>query len=116
MELIGKAGFTAGEALQMIQGISNLATGALEDFDKVASLVVTAIRAFGLEVVQTGQITDVFANAITKSKLSADGLATAFGYVGAAGSQAGLIVEEVSGSLMVLADNGIRASTMGYWI
>ncbi|NCU31953.1 MAG: phage tail tape measure protein, partial [Candidatus Moranbacteria bacterium] len=64
-------------------------------------------------VVQTGQITDIFANAITKSKLSTDMLITAFGYVGAAGSQAGLTLEEVSGTLMVLADNGIRASTMG---
>jgi TP901 family phage tail tape measure protein len=113
MQTIGKAGFTAGEALQIIQGVSNLATGALEDFNSVANLVITAVRAFGLEVVQTGQITDTFANAITKSKLSVDGLKTAFGYVGAAGSQAGLSIEEVSGTLMVLADNGIRASTMG---
>jgi hypothetical protein len=113
MQTIGKAGFTAGEALKMIQGVSNLATGALEEFNTVAGLVVTAIRAFGLEVVQTAEITDIFANAITKSKLSTDMLITAFGYVGAAGSQAGLSLNEVSGTLMVLADNGIRASTMG---
>ena len=55
MQTIGKAGFTAGEALKMIQGVSNLATGALEDFNTVAGLVITAIRAFGLEVVQIGR-------------------------------------------------------------
>lgn len=113
MQTIGKAGFTVGEALKMIQGVSNLATGALEDFNTVAGLVVTAIRAFGLEVVETNRITDIFANAITGSKLSVDSLITAFGYVGAAGAQAGLSLNEVSGTLMVLADNGIRASTMG---
>ncbi|MBC8551007.1 MAG: phage tail tape measure protein, partial [Candidatus Brocadiales bacterium] len=113
MQTIGKAGFTAGKALKMIQGVSNLATGALEDFNKIAGLVVTTIKAFGLEVVQTNEITDVFANAITKSKLSADSLVTAFGYVGAAGEQTGLTLNEVAGTLMVLADNGIRASTMG---
>jgi TP901 family phage tail tape measure protein len=113
MQTIGKAGFSAGEALKMIQDVSNLATGALEDFNKVSSLIVTAIRSFGLEVVQTTEITDVFANAVTGSKLSTESLVTAFGYVGAAGAQAGLTLNEVSGTLMVLADNGIRASTMG---
>ncbi len=113
MQLLGQAGFSAVEAMQSIQAVADLATGTLEDFRDVVDLMTTAVRAFHLETVESSRAADIFANAINNSKLVIDKLATAFNYVGAAGYQAGLTLNEVAGTLMVLANNGIRASTMG---
>lgn len=113
MRLIGQAGFSAAESVQAVEGVATLATGTMEDFGNVVDLVTTTIRAFNLETVETNRVADVFATAINESKLSIDKLRKAFNYVGAAGRQAGLTLEETSGALMVLANNGIRASTMG---
>src|SRR6056297_1211779 len=97
MRLIGQAGFSAAESVQAVEGIATLATGTMEDFGKVVDLTTTTIRAFNLETVETNRVADVFATAINESKLSIDKLRKAFNYVGAAGRQAGLTLEETSG-------------------
>ena len=113
VQTLGQAGFSLQESMQSIQAISDLATGTMENFKSVVDLATSAIRAFQLDAVEATRVADVFANAINNSKLKIDKLATAFNYVGAAGHQAGLNLHELTGTLMTLADNGLRASTMG---
>ncbi len=113
MRNLGQAGMSLQESMSAIEGVARLATGTMSDFETVADLTTTTINAFDLAATESARIADVFANAINESKLSVDKLSTAFNYVGAAGKQAGLNLNEVSGTLMTLADNGIRASTMG---
>jgi len=79
----------------------------------VTDLLTTTVRAFSLNAVESSRVADVMANAINKSKLTIDKLRIAFNFVGAAAAQTGLSLEETSASLMVLANNGLRASTMG---
>jgi len=113
MRVLGQAGLDMQESIATVEAVARLATGTMTDFARVSDLMTTSIRAFKVEAVESGRIADIFANAINNSKLAVDKLITAFNYVGAAGYQAGLSINEVSGSLMVLADHGIRASTMG---
>jgi TP901 family phage tail tape measure protein len=113
MRILGQAGLDMGEAMVFIKGTADLATGTMEDFNQVADLMTSSMNAFHLEAVEGSRIADIYANAINKSKLNIDKLRTAFNYVGAAGYQAGLELNDLAGTLMVLADNGIRASTMG---
>ena len=113
MRVLGQAGLDMQESIATIEAVARLATGTMTDFTRVSDLMTTAIRSFKVEAVLSGRIADIFANAINESKLAVDKLITAFNYVGAAGYQAGLSINEVAGSLMVLADHGIRASTMG---
>lgn len=113
MVLLGQAGFSATESIQAIKGVTILATATLEDMVLVTDLVTTTIRAYNLTTVETERVTDVMANAINRSKLTVDKLRTAFNYVGAAASQVGLTLEETTAAMMVLADNGMRASTIG---
>jgi TP901 family phage tail tape measure protein len=81
--------------------------------ETTADLLTTSIRAFGMEASQAGQISDVMANAVNKSKLTVDKLRTAFNYVGPAAHASGTSIEEVAGAMMVLANSGLRASTIG---
>jgi TP901 family phage tail tape measure protein len=79
----------------------------------VTDLLTTAIRAFNLESFQAGQVSDIMANAINKSKLTVDKLRIAFNYVGPAAYAVGAELEEVAAAMMTLANSGLRASTIG---
>lgn len=113
MKTIGQAGFTAAESIEVMGGISNLATGTLSDMNTTVDLVTTALRVFNIEAYNTNTVVDVFANAVNRSKLTIDKLRTAFNYVGPVAENAGVTLEETSAAMMTLANAGLRASTIG---
>jgi len=113
MVLLGQAGFSASEAMNAMQAVANLATGTLSNMTTVTDLLTTTIRAFNLDTIESSRVADVMANAINRSKLTIDKLRIAFNFVGAAAAQSGLSIEELSASMMLLANNGLRASTIG---
>lgn len=113
MVLLGQAGLNAGESIKAIEAVSDLAAGTLSNFRDVADLVTTTLRAFNIDAGETRRIADVMANAVNKSKLTIDKLRTAFNYVGAGAAQAGLSLEQTTQAMMLLANNGMRASTIG---
>lgn len=111
--LLGQSGFSAEESIKAIGAVADLAAGTLSDMRTITDLLTTSIRAFNLEPIDTTRVADVMANAINKSKLTVDKLNTAFNFVGASASQAGLSIEQTAAAMMVLANNGQRASTIG---
>ena len=113
MKLLGQAGFTASEAISAIGPVANLATGTLSTLDSTVQLVSTAVRVFQLDAADTARVTDIFANAVNRSKLTIDKLNTAFNYIGPIANAAGMNLEEVAASMMLLANSGLRASTIG---
>jgi TP901 family phage tail tape measure protein len=113
MVLLGQAGFSASEAMDAIGATANLATGTLSSMALTTDLLTTTIRAFNLDTIESGRVADVMANAINKSKLTIDKLRISFSYIAATASMAGLSLEETAASMMVLANNGLRASTIG---
>jgi TP901 family phage tail tape measure protein len=113
MVLLGQSGFSAEEAIQAMDAVANLATGTLTDMKFTTDLLTTTIRAFNLNAFEATKVADVMANAINKSKLTVDKLRIAFNYVGPAAHATGTSLEEVSAAMMVLANSGLRASTIG---
>ena len=113
MTLLGQAGLSAGESITTMRDTATLATGTMSDMQLVTDLMSTSLRAFNLDASESGRIADVMANAMNKSKLDIDKLRTAFNYVASSAHQAGLSLEETAASMMVLADHGVRASTIG---
>ncbi|RPI56440.1 MAG: phage tail tape measure protein [Deltaproteobacteria bacterium] len=113
MRTLGQAGFTATEALGSIDSVAALAAGTLTNIDLVVDLITTAIRAFDLETSEATRVTDIFANAVNRSKLTIDKLRIAFNYIGPIAAEAGIEIEETTAMTMLLANAGIRASTMG---
>lgn len=113
MVLLGQAGLSAAEATNAIDAAAMLATGTLSNMQLTTDLLTTALRSFSLDAIESTRIADVMANAINKSKLTIDKLRISFSYVGAVASQANLSLEETAAATMVLANNGLRASTIG---
>lgn len=113
MILLGQAGFDSKEAMEGMEAVAVLATGTLSDMQNSTDLLTTAIRAFGLTTSDSMKVADIFASAVNKSKLTIDKLRTSFNYIGPAAHKAGLSLEETAASTMVLANSGLRASTIG---
>ena len=111
--MIAQAGFDAGQSMQMMQSISNLATGTLTDMKTTVDLVTSAMVVFNIEAHNSSRVSDVFANAVNKSKLTMDKIKTAFNYIGPVARDAGVSFEETAVAMMLLANSGQRASTIG---
>lgn len=113
MKKLGQAGFTASEITKMIGGIAELATGSLESLEVTVGIISTAIRVFGIDVSKTAGVIDIFANAVTRSRLTVAGLATTFNYIGPIAAATGLSLKDTSAAMMLLANSGLRFSTIG---
>lgn len=113
MVLLGQAGFSAEESINALPAVADLAAGTLSDMTLVTDLLTTTIRAWNMDTIESGRVADVMANAINKSKLTIDKLRIAFNFVGAAAAQSGISLEQTAATMMIMANNGLRASTIG---
>ena len=113
MKLLVQAGLTAEEAIAAIGPVADLATGTLSDFETTVDLVTTTLRVFDISAEESTHIVDVWGNAINRSKLTVDKVRTALNYVGPVAHALGINVEQLASSMMMLANQGLRASTIG---
>lgn len=113
MVTLGQAGFSATESINTIDAVAGLAAGTLSSLETTVDLVTTAIRAFGLSTSDSAHVADVFASAVNASKLTIDKIRIAFNYIGPIARKAGVSLEETATAASLLANAGIRASTIG---
>ena len=96
MRIIGQAGFSAAEAIQTMQAVSDLATGTLSSMASTVDLVTTAMQVFKIDASESASVADVFANAVNRSKLTIDKLRTSFNYVGPIARDVGVSFKETA--------------------
>jgi TP901 family phage tail tape measure protein len=113
LQIMAQAGLTAAESVSAIKAASNLATGTLEKMENTVDLLTSTMSSYNINALESGRVSDILAIAVNKSKLSIDKLRTSLNYVGVIAAQSGLSLEQTSASLMVLADRGMKASTIG---
>jgi TP901 family phage tail tape measure protein len=111
--LMGQAGFTATQTMQAMDAAAKLAMGTLEDMSLTVDLLTTTIVSFNMKSVESGRVADVMANAMNRSKLTLDKLRVSFNYVGNSAYEAGITLEETAAAMSVMANSGMRASTIG---
>jgi len=113
LTIMAQAGLTAGESVSTIKAATNLATGTLEKMSQTVDLLTSTMSSYNISAYESGRVSDILAIAVNNSKLSVDKLRTSLNYVGVIAAQSGLSLEQTSASLMVLADRGMKASTIG---
>ena len=111
--IIGQAGFSATETMSILNSVMQLAQGSMSTVSASADLLTTVIAAFNLNASDAAMVADNMAAAMNYSKLDIDKLRVAFNYVGPVAMDAGVSLQEMSAVLMVLANNGMKASTIG---
>jgi len=108
-----QAGLSASESMNAIRATAELAGGTLEKMKGSVDLMTTSLITFDKKAIESQGVADIWANAINISKLDLPMIQTALNYIGEASAQAGMKLEEVAASMMVMSDRGIRASTIG---
>lgn len=107
------AGWKTADMLDGIEGIMNLAAASGEDLASVSDIVTDGLTAFGMSAKQSGHFADVLASASANANTDVAGLGEAFKYVGPVAGAFGYSVEDVSIALGMMANAGIKGSSMG---
>lgn len=112
-KVIGQAGYDASQTVEVLGATMELAQGTMEKVSSSADLLTTVLMSFRKNASDAAAVADIMAAAINRSKLDIEKLRTVFNYVGPVAMDAGISLQEVTAALMVLANNGMKASTIG---
>lgn len=108
-----KLGFTADEITNVTGATLNLAQASGSDLAQSAEVAGSTLRAFGLQVTETGRVTDVMARSFSSSALDLSTFQDSMKFVAPVAKAAGVSIEQASALLGVLANNGIKGSQAG---
>jgi len=113
MEFLALAGFETNEIIGTMPGLLNLAAAGMLDLGKASDLVTDIMSQFGLEVEDANSVSDLFAKTQAKSNTSVEQLGAALLNAGGSAKNLGITIEETSGALGVLADQGLKGEAAG---
>ena len=111
---LGKGGMTVAQikAGALAETMTLAAAGGME-LGEAANTVVQAMGAFGLEASEANVATAALAGGANASSASLDDMVQALRQVGTVANSSGLSIQETTGMLALLADQGIRGSDAG---
>ena len=113
LEFLGRAGFTAEEAIGALEGTLNLAAAGSLDLGTAADIASNVLSGFALATSEAGRVADVLAEAAASSNTNVRQLGEAIRFVGPVAAAFGISIEDTAAALGVLGNAGLQASTAG---
>lgn len=114
IEALEKAGVSAKDILGGgLKGSLDLAAAGTLGVSDAADIAATAMTQFGLAGKDVPHIADLLAAGAGKAQGSVQDMGEALKYVGPVAHQMGISIEETSGTIALLASNGILGSQAG---
>lgn len=113
-EALAKAGVSTADILGgALTGALDLAAAGELGVGQAAEIAATAMTQFGLKGAQVPHIADLLAAAAGKAQGEVADMGQALKFVGPLAHQMGISIEETTGSIAMLASNGILGSEAG---
>lgn len=112
-QYMAMAGWKAGDMVDGLAGIMNLAAASGETLGTTSDIVTDALTAFGLKASDSGRFADVLAAASNNANTNVAMLGESFKYVAPVAGALGYSVEDTSIALGLMANSGIKASQAG---
>lgn len=116
LEALVKAGLSGGDAITALTASLRLATIEGISMGKAANLVVQSMGMFAMSAEESAHVTDVLVNASLKGVATASQFAVGLAYCGKTASSFGWTIEEVTGALVQLNNQGITAEKSGRYL
>ncbi len=110
---MAQAGWKTQDMLNGIEGVMNLAAAAETDLATTSDIVTDALTAFGLKADEATHFADVLARASADTNTDVLKMGETFKYVGPLAGAMGYSIEDVSVSIGLMANSGIKASQAG---
>lgn len=112
-QYMAMAGWKTGDMLNGIEPIMKLAGASGEDLATTSDIVTDALTAFGMKTKDTGKLTDIMAAASANANTNVAMLGESFKYCAPIAGAMGYNAKDVSVSLGLMANSGIKASQAG---
>jgi phage-related minor tail protein len=110
---LAKLGFSTQQINDSTESILQLSQATGHDLAQSGEIVASTLNSFNMAASESTKVADMFAKASSSAAIDMEKLSVAMPTVGATASAVGIPLEELSAQMMVLADRGMEASTMG---
>lgn len=113
MNYMAMAGWKTEDMLGGVEGIMNLAAASGEDLAAVSDIVTDGLTAFGLSAQDSGRMADVMAAASSNANTNVSLLGESYKYCASTAGTMGYSLEDVTESLGLMANAGVKGSQAG---
>jgi len=113
LKYMGMAGFNAGQAVEALPGLLDLATAGQLDLGTAADIATDSLTAMGMGVSELTRFNDVLVGTITRTNTDIQKMGESLKYVAPVAHNFGLDIETTSALLGTMANAGIKASDAG---
>lgn len=113
MQILAQAGISAKNLPQISEVVGMFATATGASPDQAAEVFTTALNVWKFDAEESAKIANILTAALNNSKLSVQGLSTAFNYLAPQAAQFGYSLEQTAGIIAGMSQAGVKASTIG---
>lgn len=110
---LSRSGFAAKETAQALEGIVMAAEASDVAFEEMGSIGADAMRAFGIDTSKTSQVMDILVKTANSSNQTVLDLGESLKYAAPIARSLGVNINDLSATMGILANNGIRGSEAG---
>lgn len=113
MSYMAMAGWKTKDMLNGVSGVMNLASASGEDLAKTSDILTDGLTAFGLSAKESGRMADVMAAASSNANTNVSLLGESYKYCASTAGAMGYSLEDVTESLGLMANAGVKGSQAG---
>lgn len=110
---MGMAGWDAGQMIEGVDGILQLAAASGTDLAETSDIVTDGLTAFGMSAEESGHFADVLAKASVTANTDVKMMGETFKYAGPVCGSLGVSLEDAAIATGLMANSGIKASQAG---
>jgi TP901 family phage tail tape measure protein len=110
---LSRAGFSAKETAQALEGIVMGAEASAVSFEEMGSIAADSMRAFGIDTSKTQQVVDILVKSANSSNQTVLDLGESLKYAAPIARSLGVNINDLAATMAILANNGIRGSEAG---
>lgn len=113
LTFLARAGFTAAESLEAIEGTLQLAQAGQLSLGRAADIASNVLQGFRLDVAETARVVDVLALSANSSNTNIEQLGTALSFAAPIAAGLGVTLEETTAAISALSNAGLQGSRAG---
>ncbi len=113
LTILGQTGLEAAESAIVLETAYKITTATGGDMTTVVKFLTTAMSVWQIEAEGAAKIGNVLGAALNFSKLEVADLGTTFNFVASMAKSVGLSITDLSATMAVMSNAGIKASTIG---
>lgn len=113
MNYMAMAGWKTEDMLNGIEGVMQLAAASGEDLATTSDILTDGLTAFGLSAQESGRMADVMAAASSNANTNVTILGESYKYCASTAGAMGYSLEDVTESLGLMANAGVKGSQAG---